>query len=144
MSGSSFGTILKCTTWGESHGPALGVVIDGMPAGISLTKEHIQPYLNRRKPGANPYATPRKEDDEVEILSGVFEGKTTGTPISIMIRIHPSAVGIILRYHSTIVRDMQILDLTQNTASATIAAAAVLQDVKQLHVLLPVQLQCSY
>lgn len=86
MSGSSFGTILKCTTWGESHGPALGVVIDGMPAGISLTKEHIQPYLNRRKPGTNPYATPRKEDDEVEILSGVFEGKTTGTPISIMIR----------------------------------------------------------
>lgn len=86
MAGSSFGTIFKCTTWGESHGKALGVVIDGCPAGIPLSEEDIQYYLNRRKPGQNPYGTKRNENDSVEILSGVFEGKTTGTPISLMVR----------------------------------------------------------
>lgn len=86
MAGSSFGTIFKITTWGESHGKALGVIIDGCPAGLSLCEEDIQTYLNRRKPGASSITTPRKEDDTVEILSGVFEGKTTGTPISLMVR----------------------------------------------------------
>jgi len=86
MAGSSIGTIFKITTWGESHGAALGVVIDGCPAGIPLCEEDIQVYLDRRKPGKNAFSTPRKEDDTAEILSGVFEGKTTGTPISIMIR----------------------------------------------------------
>ncbi|MBO5291639.1 MAG: chorismate synthase [Lachnospiraceae bacterium] len=85
MAGSSFGTIFKLTTWGESHGKALGVVVDGCPAGLPLTEEDIQLYLNRRKPGQSRFATPRKEDDCVEILSGVFEGHTTGTPISMMV-----------------------------------------------------------
>lgn len=86
MAGSTFGTIFKITTWGESHGKALGVVIDGCPAGLSLCEEDIQKYLDRRKPGLSSIATPRKEDDKVEILSGTFEGKTTGTPISLMVR----------------------------------------------------------
>ncbi len=86
MAGSSFGTIFKITTWGESHGKALGVVIDGCPAGLSLSETDIQAFLDRRKPGKSKISTPRKEADEVEILSGVFEGKTTGTPISLMIK----------------------------------------------------------
>lgn len=86
MAGSTYGTIFKITTWGESHGEALGVVIDGCPAGLPLAKEDIQPYLDRRKPGQTSISTPRKESDQVEILSGVFEGKTTGTPISLMVR----------------------------------------------------------
>ena len=86
MAGSTYGTIFKITTWGESHGKALGVVIDGCPAGLPLDESDIQKYLNRRKPGTSSITTPRKEDDTVEILSGVFEGKTTGTPISLMVR----------------------------------------------------------
>ena len=86
MAGSTLGTIFKITTWGESHGPALGVVIDGCPAGISLCEEDIQVLLDRRKPGQSKYVTQRKENDLVEILSGVFEGKTTGTPISLIVR----------------------------------------------------------
>lgn len=86
MAGSVFGNIFKITTWGESHGKALGVVIDGVPAGLDLSEADIQPFMDRRAPGRNSIATPRKEADAVEILSGVFEGKTTGTPISIMVR----------------------------------------------------------
>ena len=86
MAGSTFGTIFRITTWGESHGKALGVVIDGCPAGLPLCEADIQQYLNRRKPGTSSITTQRKEGDEVEILSGVFEGKTTGTPISLMVR----------------------------------------------------------
>jgi len=86
MAGSTLGTIFKITTWGESHGKALGVVIDGCPAGLPLCEEDIQSYLNRRKPGQSSISTPRKEDDLVEILSGIFEGKTTGTPISLIVR----------------------------------------------------------
>lgn len=85
MAGSTYGTIFKITTWGESHGKAIGVTIDGCPAGIPLCEDDIQPYLNRRKPGQSQYSTPRKEDDKVEILSGVFDGLTTGTPISLMV-----------------------------------------------------------
>lgn len=85
MSGSTFGNIFKVTTWGESHGKGIGVVVDGCPAGLTLSEEDIQPYLNRRKPGQSKFATPRKESDIVEILSGVFDGKTTGTPISMIV-----------------------------------------------------------
>ena len=85
MSGSIFGKNFQISTWGESHGKALGVVIDGCPAGISLSEEDIQIDLDKRKPGKSPFSTPRKEDDKVEILSGVFEGKTTGTPISLIV-----------------------------------------------------------
>ena len=86
MSQSSFGNKFKVTTWGESHGKALGAVIDGCPAGLPLCEEDIQKFLDRRKPGQSRYTTARKEGDLVEILSGVFEGKTTGTPISLMVR----------------------------------------------------------
>ncbi len=86
MSGSSFGTIFRVTTWGESHGPGVGVVIDGCPAGLSLQAEDIQVFLDRRRPGQSKYTTKRNETDTVEILSGVFEGMTTGTPISLLIR----------------------------------------------------------
>ena len=85
MAGSSFGTIFKITTWGESHGKGLGVVVDGCPAGLPLDENDSQKFLNRRKPGQSKFTTPRKEDDAVEILSGVFEGKTTGTPISLVV-----------------------------------------------------------
>lgn len=86
MSGSTFGTLFKITTWGESHGPALGVVIDGCPAGLSLSERDIQPFLDRRKPGRGRFASSRKEADQAEILSGVFGGITTGAPISIMVK----------------------------------------------------------
>lgn len=86
MAGSNFGTIFKITTWGESHGKGIGVVIDGCPAGLSLTEADIQPYLDRRRPGQNRYTTKRMEADAVEILSGTFENQTTGTPISLLVR----------------------------------------------------------
>lgn len=85
MAGSSFGSHFQITTWGESHGKALGVVIDGCPAGLSLCEDDIQTFLNRRKPGQSKYSTPRREADQIEILSGIFEGKTTGTPISMLV-----------------------------------------------------------
>ena len=86
MAGSTLGNIFKITTWGESHGKALGVVVDGCPAGLPLSEEDIQKYLDRRKPGTSAITTQRKEADQVELLSGIFEGKTTGTPISLMVR----------------------------------------------------------
>lgn len=86
MSMNSFGHLFRVTTWGESHGPALGCVVDGCPPGVMLSEADIQPWLDARKPGQNKYTTQRREDDAVEILSGVFEGVTTGTPISLMIR----------------------------------------------------------
>jgi chorismate synthase len=86
MSGNSFGNSFIVTTFGESHGVALGCVIDGCPPGLDLCEEDIQKELDKRKPGSSKYTTQRKEDDEVEILSGVFEGKTTGTPIGLLIR----------------------------------------------------------
>ena len=82
MAGSSFGTIFRITTWGESHGPSIGVVVDGCPAGLFLSEEDIQLQLNRRRPGQSRYSTPRNEADRVHILSGIFEGRTTGTPIA--------------------------------------------------------------
>lgn len=85
MAGSTYGNLFRITTWGESHGPALGVVIDGCPAGLPITSAEIQDYLNRRKPGQSKFSTARKETDQAHILSGVFEGRTTGTPISIII-----------------------------------------------------------
>ena len=83
--GSSFGTVYRVTTWGESHGAGLGAVIDGCPAGLLLCEEDIQQYLDRRRPGQNAFTTKRSEADRVRILSGVFEGRTTGTPISLFV-----------------------------------------------------------
>ena len=86
MSGNTFGKIFLVTTFGESHGPAIGAVIDGCPAGLELSESDIQIELDRRKPGQNSISSPRKEPDQLEILSGVFEGKTLGTPITLLIR----------------------------------------------------------
>ncbi|MFN3825527.1 MAG: chorismate synthase [Pseudorhodobacter sp.] len=85
MSFNTFGHLFRVTTWGESHGPALGATVDGCPPGVSLTEADIQPWLDRRKPGQNKYTTQRREADEVRILSGTYEGLTTGTPIQLMI-----------------------------------------------------------
>ncbi len=85
MSFNTFGRVFRFSTWGESHGPALGAVVDGCPPGIALSEADIQPFLDKRRPGTSRFTTQRQEPDEVKILSGVFEGRTTGTPISLMI-----------------------------------------------------------
>ncbi len=85
MSDNSFGTLFRVTTWGESHGPAIGCVVDGTPPGIPLNEEDLQVWLDRRKPGTSRFVTQRREPDQVKILSGVFEGKTTGTSIGLLI-----------------------------------------------------------
>ena len=85
MTSNSIGKIFNFTTWGESHGKAIGCVVDGVPSNINLTEKDIQPYLDKRKPGQSKFTTQRKEEDKVEILSGTFEGKTTGHPISLII-----------------------------------------------------------
>jgi chorismate synthase len=86
MSDNSFGTLFRVTTWGESHGPAIGCVVDGTPPGIAITEAYLQTWLDQRKPGTSRFVTQRQEPDQVSILSGVFEGKTTGTPISLLIQ----------------------------------------------------------
>jgi chorismate synthase len=85
MSFNSFGRVFRFSTWGESHGPAIGAMVDGCPPGLPLSEADIQPWLDLRKPGTSKFTTQRREADEVRILSGVFEGRTTGTPISLMI-----------------------------------------------------------
>ncbi|QCO55664.1 chorismate synthase [Pseudorhodobacter turbinis] len=85
MSFNTFGHLFRVTTWGESHGPALGATVDGCPPGVPLTEADIQPWLDKRKPGQNKFTTQRQEADQVRILSGVYEGRTTGTPIQLMI-----------------------------------------------------------
>jgi chorismate synthase len=85
MSFNTFGRVFRFTTWGESHGPALGAVVDGCPPGLPLSEVDIQPFLDKRRPGQNKFTTQRQEPDQVRILSGVFDGRTTGTPISLMI-----------------------------------------------------------
>lgn len=86
MSGNTFGTLFTVTTFGESHGPAIGCVIDGCPPGMALSEADIQPDLDRRKPGTSRHVTQRQESDTVEILSGIYQGQTTGTPIALLIR----------------------------------------------------------
>ncbi|HII76837.1 MAG TPA: chorismate synthase [Methanolinea sp.] len=90
---NTFGRSFRITTFGESHGPALGVVIDGCPPGIALSEGDIQPFLDRRRPGRSPHSSPRREEDRVEILSGVFEGRTTGAPIALLFRNSDSRPG---------------------------------------------------
>ena len=86
MSGNTFGTLFTVTSFGESHGQGIGCVVDGCPPGLALDAADIQQELDRRKPGTSRHVTQRREPDTVEILSGVFEGKTTGTPIALLIR----------------------------------------------------------
>src|SRR5699024_8738642 len=86
MAGNTLGKLFAVTNFGESHGPAIGAVVDGCPAGLELTTEDIQKELDRRRPGTSRHVTQRREADQVEILSGLYEGKTTGTPIALLIR----------------------------------------------------------
>ena len=136
MAGSTFGNIFRITTWGESHGKALGVVVDGCPAGLPLSEEDIQKYLDRRKPGTSAITTQRKEADQVEILSGVFEGRTTGTPISLMVRNTSQISG-----DYTEVAVMRIIVLMPNTVSGITGVADVLPVVRPSDVWLPEPLQ---
>lgn len=140
MAGSSFGTIFRLTTWGESHGKGVGVVVDGVPAGLSLSEEDIQVYLDRRKPGQNRFTTKRKESDTVQILSGTFEGKRPvprfpwwyGMRISI-----PKITATLLPITD---RATPTIRLMQNTVSATTAAADAPQDARRSHAWLQVPL----
>src|SRR6185437_7093901 len=86
MAGSTFGQFFRVTNFGESHGPAVGCVVDGCPPGLALGEADIQRDLDRRRPGTSRHVTQRQEEDRVEILSGVFEGRTTGTPIALLVR----------------------------------------------------------
>ena len=128
MAGSTFGKNFTVTTWGESHGRAVGAVIDGCPAGLPLCEEDIQVFLDRRKPGQSRFTTARRESDTVQILSGVFEGKTTGTPISLLIPNEISAPGITAIWLPVTVRDTQTIPLKKSTGSATTGAAAAPPD----------------
>ena len=124
MSFNSFGHVLRFTTWGESHGPAIGAVVDGCPPGLALSEADIQPWLDRRRPGTSRFTTQRREPDQVRILSGVFEGRTTGTPISLMIE----NVDQRSKDYSEVARRLsprpcRLQPTTPNTAFATIAAA---------------------
>lgn len=127
MNQSSFGNKFTVTTWGESHGKALGAVVDGCPAGLPLCEEDIQIFLDRRKPGQSRYTTARKEGDLVEILSGVFEGKTTGTPISLMVKNTDQRSRDYGNIAYSYRRGMQIILLTRNTDSAITVEVADLR-----------------
>ena len=137
MSGSSFGTLFRITTWGESHGTAIGVVIDGCPAGLPLCETNIQAFLDRRRPGQSRYTTKRSESDQVEILSGVFEGRTTGTPIPFSYAIRISVPGIMEKLLPITDRDMPITHSAVNMVFAIIAAAAAHPAGKPSDALLP-------
>ena len=97
MSMNSFGHLFRVTTWGESHGPALGATVDGCPPGVPIDEAMIQHWLDKRKPGQNKFTTQRREPDAVRIMSGVFEGQTTGTPIHLMIENMPSPYAWLVR-----------------------------------------------
>lgn len=144
MAGSSFGNLFRITTWGESHGKGIGVVVDGCPAGLSLCEEDIQKFLDRRKPGQSKFTTQRRESDTVEILSGVFEGKTTGTPISMMVwnkDQHSADYSEIASYYRP---DMPISVLTKNTDFVITAAADVPRGAKRSDALPAVQLRSKF
>ena len=124
MAGSSFGTLFKFTSWGESHGPAIGCVVDGTPPRIPLSEADIQVWMDKRRPGQSRFVTQRQEPDTVKILSGVFEGVTTGTPIAL----HIDNVDQRSRDYSEIKdssgRPTPTTPTSRNTACATIVAAA--------------------
>lgn len=144
MAGSSFGNLFRITTWGESHGKGIGVVVDGCPAGLSLCEEDIQKFLDRRKPSQSKFTTQRRESDTVEILSGVFEGKTTGTPISMMVwnkDQHSADYSEIASYYRP---DMPISVLMKNTDFVITAAADAPRGAKRSDALPAVQLRSKF
>lgn len=144
MSGSTFGRLFRVTTWGESHGAAIGAVIDGCPAGLPLSEADIQTFLDRRKPGQSKYTTKRNEADHVEILSGIFEGRTTGTPFLSSSAIRTSAPGIMGIWRTPSVLGMRTILLRKNMAYATTAEAAGHRAERPSGVSLPVQLLPYY
>ena len=136
MAGNTIGQLFRVTTFGESHGIALGCIVDGVPPNLELSEADIQPDLDRRKPGTSRYTTPRREDDELQILSGVFEGKTTGTSIGMIIKMVISVHKIMVISKIVSVLDMRILPINKNTVFVIIAVVVVLLRVKPLCVLL--------
>ena len=140
MAGSIYGRLFQISTWGESHGKGIGVVIDGCPAGLSLSEEDIQVYLDRRKPGQSQFTTGRKESDMAQIWSGVFEGRTTGTPISILVQNQDQRsrdYGNIMTHTG---RDTQIIHLMKSMVSVITEEGDALPEEKLLPELQQVQL----
>ena len=131
MSGSTFGTLFRITTWGESHGAGIGVVIDGCPAGLPLSEADIQAFLDRRKPGQSKYTTKRQEGDQVEICPASLRGRRPAHRFLFLYGIRISAPAITATLPQPIVRDMPTIHLTPNTASAITAAAVVLPAEKR-------------
>ena len=131
MAGNSFGQAFRFTTWGESHGPAIGCVIDGCPPGVQLSEADIQPYLDKRRPGQSRFVTQRQEPDQAGILSGVFEGLTTGTPISIEIQNADQRSKDYSEIAAHIAPATQISRTTPNMATGIIGAAGAPPPVKQ-------------
>ena len=141
MAGNTTDNFFRVTTFGESHGIALGCIVDGVPPNLELSEADIQPDLDRRKPGTSRYTTPRREDDEVQILSGVFEGKTTGTSIGMIIKMVISVHKIMVISKIVSVLGMQILPINKNTVFVIIAVVVVLLHEKPPCVLLQVRLR---
>ncbi len=131
MAGNTIGQLFRVTTFGESHGIALGCIVDGVPPNLELSEKDIQPDLDRRKPGTSRYTTPRREDDEVQILSGVFEGKTTGTSIGMIIKMVISVHKIMVTLKIVSAQVMRILPISKSMESVIIVAEGVRLRVKQ-------------
>jgi|GEM_PF-3551355 len=144
MPGSTFGTLLKITTWGESHGKGVGVVIDGCPPKIPLTEDMIQKMMDRRKPGSSIASTSRKEADKAVIMSGVFDGMTTGTPIMIMLFNTDADSSSYSPFRTFSDPDTATLAIRQNTASGIGAAGDVRLPEKLRRGWLPEQWQKQF
>ncbi len=130
MSGNSIGKLFTVTSFGESHGPSIGCIVDGCPPGLALCEADLQGDLDRRRPGKTRFETQRKELDRVKILSGVFEGKTTGTPIGMLIEIPISDLKITAISCTSLDRLMRITPTIKNMASVITEAVDVLRHVK--------------
>ena len=129
MAGNTFGKLFSVTTFGESHGAAIGCIVDGCPPGMDLSEDDIQPELDRRKPGTSRFVTQRREPDAVKILSGVYQGKTTGTPIALLIENQTSAARITAISPTFFAPAMPIIPIFSNMACATREVVAVRQPV---------------
>ena len=131
MAGNAFGKLFSVTTYGESHGEAIGCIVDGCPPNIELNENDIQPDLNRRKPGQSRYTTQRREDDEVVILSGTFEGKTTGTPIGLLVKNEDQKQKITVKSEIYIGHLMQIIHMKRSTVLEIIEVVVEVRLEKQ-------------
>ena len=139
MSGNTFGKLFTVTSFGESHGLGLGAIIDGCPPGIALCEEDLQGDLDRRRPGQSRFTTARNEADKVKIMSGVFEGKTTGTPIGLIIENTDQRSKDYGNIAQVFVLSMQIIHILKSMGYVIIVAVVVLQQEKRLCELLRVR-----